>query len=331
MLKVFAFGNKLFMDRYSAGLSEDCDKFGYEKHFHIIENGENYSYNNWQGINALVDLIEWESKAEDRILFTDPESRIHQPIPSKWLDTKKPVVGIKHYNNKPVEYINNDKYTLWSKICLGPAILGREDLIWLRMWLEMMEAASELDKKQVVPTELFFDTVMKYKRIERIQTAIPYTRADHEGSFEFVRGSYVMPETVITHPNIHYLDPDIYVAVPNFHESDILDKHLLHNHFQDLDTILLIDDLMAKEVDDITEWPTGTTTLDLPKHDGTKNTELTDTWFVVEDWLFHSTSGRLKHKNYPTVMYHHSMGRKQELGIKTPAVEQYQNNRIQNY
>lgn len=331
MLKVFAFGNKLFMEKYSQGLIKDCEHYGYEKHFHIIENGENYSYNNWQGINALVDLIKWHSNTQDRIMFTDPESRIHQPIPDKWTNTTKPVVGIKYYNNKPVGYQNDDKYTLWSKICLGPAIFGQNDLPWLEMWLDMMKAASELDQKQVVPTELFFDTVMKYNRVDRIETAIPYTRADHEGSFEFVRGSYVMPETVITHPNIHYLDPDIYPALPSFALQDILDPNLIHNHFQDLDIIQKIDNLMSKEIDDITKWPAGTTTVELSKDDGTKYTELTQTWLANEDWLFHPSTGRIRHKDHPTIKYHPSIERKRELGVKSPAVELYQNNRIQNY
>lgn len=317
MLKVYAFGNQPFMDKYSQGLTEDCEHYGYEKHFHIIDNGENFSYNNWQGINALVELLRWECKTDDRVLFTDPESRIHQPIPDKWIDTTKPVVAMKHYNNKPVEYVNEDKYTLWSKICLGPAILGPKDLPWLDMWLGLMKGASELDKKQCVPTELFFDAVMNYNYVDRIETDIPYTRADHEGTFEFVRGSYVMPETVITHPNIHYLDPDIYPAIPGFETQDILDPNLIHNHFQDLVTVKKIDDLMAKEVDDIAKWPAGT--------------EMIDLWYANDDWLFDPSTGRIRHKNYPTTKYHPSMDRKMKIGIKTPAVELYQSNRIQNY
>ena len=313
MLKVYAFGNQPFMDKYSQGLTEDCEHYGYEKHFHIIDNGENFSYNNWQGINALVDLLRWECKADDRVLFTDPESRIHQAIPDKWIDTTKPVVAMKHYNDKAVEYKNEDKYTLWSKICLGPAILGPNDLPWLDMWLGLMKGASELDKKQCVPTELFFDAVMNYNHVERIETDIPYTRRDHTGTFEFVRGSYVMPETVVTHPNIHYLDYDLFISIPGFHDEPFMWKDLLHNHFQDLPSILTIDDLMSKEICDINKWPAGT--------------ELNDTWFHNDDWLFEPSTGRVKHKNFPTIKYHDSMIRKQELGIKTPAVEFYQNNR----
>ena len=33
MLKVYAFGNQPFMDKYSQGLTEDCEHYGYEKHF----------------------------------------------------------------------------------------------------------------------------------------------------------------------------------------------------------------------------------------------------------------------------------------------------------
>ena len=309
MFKVFAFGNQSFMDKYSQGLIDDCEYYGYEKHFHIIDNGENYSYTNWQCINALVELLRWECKTNDRVLFTDPESRIHQPIPNKWIDTTKPVVAVKHYNNKPVEYKNEDKYTLSSKICLGPAIFGPKDLPWLDMWLGLMKGASELDKKQSVPTELFFDTVMKYNSVDRIETAIPYTRKDYTGTFEFVRGSYVMPDTIITHPNIHYLDPDVYVALPSFQNDAIMWNDLVHNHFQDLSTIIKIDDLMSKEICDIDKWPKGTTQ--------------NDTWFDNDDWSFEPSTGRLKHKDFPTIKYHQSMIRKQELGIKTPATESF--------
>ena len=102
--------------------------------------------------------------------------------------------------------------------------------------------------------------------------------------------------------------------MPGFHDDPFLWKDLLHNHFQDLPTVQAIDDLMAKEICDISKWPAGT--------------ELNDTWFTNDDWLFEPSTGRVKHKNFPTIKYHDSMIRKQELGIKTPAVKFYQNNRI---
>lgn len=118
-----------------------------------------------------------------------------------------------------------------------------------------------------------------------------------------------MPETVVTHPNIHYLDYDLFISIPGFHDEPFMWKDLLHNHFQDLPTILTIDDLMSKEICDINKWPEGT--------------EQNDTWFHNDDWLFEPSTGRVKHKNFPTIKYHDSMIRKQELGIKTPATESF--------
>ena len=88
----------------------------------------------------------------------------------------------------------------------------------------------------------------------------------------------------------------------------------LHNHFNDYEAIKKIDELMFKEVTDIGKWPEGT--------------NVQDSWFCVEDWMFDPKLGRLKHKDFPVSKYHSSLQDKLNRKINTPAVKQFTQDQV---
>ena len=140
-----------------------------------------------------------------------------------------------------------------------------------------------------------------------------YNRA-WTGKHVAVKGSYITPDTIFLHPNIHaVLDDSIKSANKSRRDNPIMTMRTLHNHFQDYNVIKNIDELMFKEKTDIKDWPEGTKVIRI-------NTE---NWYMVEDWHFNIKTGQIRHQNYPLVKYHHSMEKKLKLKIATPWTKQY--------
>ena len=167
---------------------------------------------------------------------------------------------------------------------------------------------------EFAPNESFLELALDYFNITYHDQYIVFDRS-WIGKHKCVKGNYSTEHTCILHPNLHsILDPTIKRPKGLQFSSSILPKNYLHNHFGDYKTVKLVDEVMFKEKTDIKMWPNGTK-------------ELTNNgWFAIDDWYFNPRNGQVKHKDYPTVKYHHSIAKKLELGIKTPWIIHYNTN-----
>ena len=103
------------------------------------------------------------------------------------------------------------------------------------------------------------------------------------------------------------LDPNTKHAIDQRKSSRVLEERTLHNHFQDYELVKRIDELMFKEKDQ--DWPSVCI-----NRDG---------WYESHAWSFNPKQGLVKHRDFPTIKYHHSIIRKQSAGLKTPVTKLY--------
>ena len=190
---------------------------------------------------------------------------------------------------------------------MQPIFLTAQDSGWIQWWYDASMAASDPERDVYVPHELFLELALKFNDIDIHVEHCVYNR-DWPQPQRVVKGSFVTPDTIITHPDIHALmDPHVKHSVQDLKDSPFMPTRKLHNHFNDLATVKQIDQLMLREQHDITKWPEGT----IKEGD----------WYCIDDWQFDPRTGRLKHKGYDAVRYHMSIDQKHNKGINTPAVK----------
>lgn len=304
-LKIFAFGTKYFMDTYSHGLRDDCDRLGYDMETSVVKDGS-FSTLNHEIQNLMLSAVK---ENNDRICFMDPECRIVKPIPQEWIDSSHPVVFYKINDGEQTESRYHYGQTLVCPIIMQPIFLGPEDLPWLNWWMECSLAGSDIEGEQYVPHELFLEIALRFNKIKIEKNFITYNR-DYTGKHLVVKGSWKTDDTIIQHPAIQgVLDARVKHANERRKRDPVLHRRELHNHFQDTEILKRIDQLMYEETNDISQWP--------------DNVRLVDGWFVIEDWKFDPTTGLVKHKNFDTIKYHHSLQHKIEHGIKTPVLKKF--------
>lgn len=304
-LKIFAAGTKYFMDTYSGGLKQDCERYGYDIETDVVPDGS-FSELNYHIQQRMVEVVRHSSQ---RICFMDPECRIVQPIPDEWIDCDHPVVFYKIDDDAQTEVKYQYGQTLTCPIIMQPFFVGPQDHAWLEWWRDCSLAASDHENKQFVPHELFLEIAMKFNNIKMNKKFITYNR-NFKGKHQVVKGSWSTQDTIIQHPAIQgVLDPHVKHAVTSRKKDIVLDKRELHNHFQDFKTVKVVDELMFKEIKDIEKWPISTI------QDGI--------WYGLEDWQFDPSTGKLRHKKFSSERYHHSLRKKLELGVKTPVVKQF--------
>jgi hypothetical protein len=309
-LKVHIHGTQYFIDTYSSELRSDCARWGYELITGIVPDSETFSHINNHIHREMVEVVHHASDS-DRILFLDPECRIVKPIPLDWINDKRPILCYKIEEGK--HEINRYEYghTLPGPIQMQPIFLSARDRTWIQWWYDVSMAASDVERNVYAPHEMFLELAVKFNKVEVHTEYCVYNR-DWQHPHKVVKGSFQTADTIITHPDIHaMMDPKIKHGDMAFKHSPFLTLRKLHNHFNDHDVIKKIDELMFKEVHDITKWP--------------PNTTMANEWYVVEDWFFDPRTGRLKHKNFPTIKYHVSLADKIRRDIKTPAVKKFQN------
>lgn len=312
-LKVHIYGTQYFIDTYATGLRSDCEKFGYDLLVGVVPDAESFSHINHHIHHEMVRTVR-DAGPEDRILFLDPECRIVKPIPRDWIEDTRPILCYKIADNK--HDINRYEYghTLPGAIQMQPIFLTTRDHAWIQWWYDASMAASDTERKVYVPHELFLELAVKFNKIDIHVEHCVYNR-DWQRPQKVVKGSFMTEDTIITHPDIHaLLDPNVKHSVNELKKSPFLVTRKLHNHFNDLGTIRRIDELMFKEIHDVTEWPS--------------NTTIDGEWYVVEDWLFDPRTGRLKNKNFPTIKYHISLADKIKRNIMTPAVKKFKSSNL---
>ena len=311
-LKIVAFGTKNYVEKYSNNLKNDCEKLKYSYKFYTIPDYNNISEINFRIREKIVNIIK-ETDPNDRILFLDPECRIHKQIPNEWIDSDKPVVfyKVEPYQNEISQY----RYGQWlpCAVIMQPFFASSSDANWLDWWLKISNAMSRPETNDYTPNELFFELAMDYHKIDRIKQTIIYNR-EWSGKHICTKGTYTTEDTIFTHQSIHAaLDNEIFAANQKTRDNSILPLTMLHNHFQDYNTIKKVDELMLKEIVDINLWPKETQKIRIN----------TTNWYALENWLFDPHTGRIKYIDYPTIKYHYSLERKLKLKLKTPVTKYF--------
>ena len=306
MLKVFAYGTDYFVDTYAKGLIQDCKKFDYELTLEKVSEGS-FSVINHVIHQKMLQVVK-EAGNQDRILFLDPECRIIKPIPQHWIEDTRPIVCYKIQHGKH----DIDRYTyghtIQNSIQMQPIFLSQKDISWVQWWYDVSLAASDPENKQYSPHELFLELALTYNKIDLHKQFCVYNRAYTKNKHHVVKGSYTTDDTIITHPDVHgMLDPNTKHAIDQRKSSRVLEERTLHNHFQDYELVKIIDELMFKEKDQ--DWPSVCI-----NRDG---------WYESHAWSFNPKQGLVKHRDFPTIKYHHSIIRKQTAGLKTPVTKLY--------
>lgn len=305
-LKVYAYATQYFMDTYSKGLVADCEKYGYDLHLEVVPYGSFSHLNHYIHIK-MIDVVK-NAGPEDRILFLDPECRIHKPIPQEWIDDPRPVVVYKISEGKH----DRERYTygleMPAPIQMQPIFLSAKDITWWQWWFDVSLAASDPDNEQFVPHELFLELAIKYNKIECREELCIYNREYTKNKHLVVKGSWTTEDTIITHPAIHgVLDPKVKHFNQERKDSLILYRRELHNHFQDYEMIQKIDRLMFQEKD--TGWPEGCT--------------FNDGWYHAHSWSFNPKTGKVKHDDFELEKYHYQIETKLSKNINTPVTRNY--------
>jgi len=310
-VKVVAFGTANFIKKYSIGLKQDCKQFNYDCELNTIPDFNSISEINFYIQQQLVNRV---SIAQDeRLCFMDPECRILKPFPQDWVNSDVPwcAYKIQHGDQEVLNYVYG--YTLPTRIMMQPFFCGKEDLEWMQWWLKASTDVSNVKDKVYVPNELFLELALTFNNIKFKHGIITYNR-EYKGPHIIVKGSWSTKDTIVQHPCIHAtLDTDMLAADTERRKNNIITTRDLHNHFQNYNTIKIIDDLMLKEKTDIKDWPTQT----LPVRINTIN------WFRCDEWLFRPSTGEVKNVNYPLIKYHPSLEFKLNQGINTPVTKLY--------
>tara|TARA_A100000172_G_scaffold79138_1_gene65606 strand:+ start:6675 stop:7619 length:945 start_codon:yes stop_codon:yes gene_type:complete len=310
-LKIICCGTKDFIDYYSDDLAEDCNRFGYEFEKIVTISEHTYSAINHQIQKDMVDYMTWNNHDNERVCFLDPECRIVKPIPKNWIESKEPHVFYKvdHGQQQTSRYVYGA--TLPTNIIMQPIFVSRHDLIWMQWWLDASISLSDLQNRQYVPQELLIQQSLNFNKIKYSSGVVTYNRG-YTGKHEVVAGSWTHEDTIIQHPRIHAtLDQRILPCSPERRDNKMLSERDLHNHYEHIsyDTIQQIDQLMGKE--NLHDWPA--------------ETQIKDGWHCIDKWQFKPRTGQVKHQDYDMIKYHHSMIRKLDLGVKTPAVYHFNN------
>ena len=310
-LKIVAYGTKNFIETYSQGLKNDCKTFNYECDIITIPDFKSISEINFYIQSQMIDYIgKTEAK---RVCFMDPECRILKRFPNEWTEPGVPWCAYKIQHDDQAVLNYEYGYTLPNRIMMQPFFCGKEDLEWMQWWLKVSTDVSNVKDKVYVPNELFLELALTFNNIKFKHGIITYNR-EYKGPHIVVKGSWSTKDTVVQHPCIHAtLDTNILAANTKRRENNIITTRDLHNHFQDYDTIKIIDNLMLKEKADIKDWPTET----LPVRINTIN------WFRCDEWLFRPSTGEVQNVNYPLIKYHPSINIKLKQNIMTPAVKLY--------
>ena len=310
-VKVVAFGTANFIKKYSIGLKQDCEQLKYDCELNTIPDFNSISEINFYIQQQIIDRV---SKAQDeRLCFVDPECRILKRFPKEWIDSDVPwcTYKIQHEDYAVRNYEFGPE--LPCRIAMQPFFCGKEDLTWMQWWLKASTDASDIENKNYVPNELLLELALTFNNIKFKHGIINYNR-EYKGPHIVVKGSWSTKDTIVQHPCIHAtLDTDMLAADTERRENNVISTRDLHNHFQDYDTIKLIDNLMLKEKTDIKDWPTQT----LPVRINTIN------WFRCDEWLFRPSTGEVKNVNYSLIKYHPSINIKLKQNIMTPAVKLY--------
>ena len=299
-LKIVSFGTATYLEKYSKSLQQDCEKFGYGYTFITIPDQPNISAINHTILNSMVDYLEW--KTYDRICFMDPECRIIKPIPKEWIDAKKPIVFFKiRYKDgtSDPKFVYKNKYgngeRLPCRIIGQPMFVSKQDVVWLKILLNLAKAASDIDNLEYARNELFIETVLTYCKVDYLCENIIYERTC-DITHKVVKGLWQTEDTVIQHPDIYGLfDKDILAGNPYTDEIKVLDENVFTRHVNNTDTLNKINEVMWKET--------------------------TDEWLTFEQWQVQPSTGKLKFGNLKGIRYHHSMLKKIELGLKTPVTK----------
>jgi hypothetical protein len=306
MLKIFAYGTDYFMETYSKDLMRDCSDFGYSLHLEKVPAGSFSHLNHYIHVKMLE--VVKNAGPDDRILFLDPECRIHKPIPQEWIDDERPIVCYKISDGKHERESYQYGLTLPAPIQMQPIFLRAKDINWIQWWYDLSMAASDPVNNQYVPHELFLELAVKFNKVDAREELCIYNREYTKKKHLIVKGSWTTEDTIITHPAIHgVLDPNVKHANAERKASSILNRRELHNHFQDFELIKLIDQLMLQEKD--VAWPP-----QCVKVDG---------WYEAHNWLFNPKEGLVKHKHFPLEKYHYHIRTKIARGIKTPVTRKF--------
>ncbi len=314
-LTIATFGTKDFLQKYASPLRQDCERLGYQYSQIEVPNSGTIGKINHTILEAMMAYMEWENF--DRLCFMDPECRILKPIPDEWIQVRKPVVFLKvrQGNGDPdAKFVHEpDGNVLPCRITGQPMFVGGEDLGWFKSYVNITKAASDADNGEYVRNEMFIDTALDLNGVERINEKIFFVRNDNLPEQKVVKGLWHTPDTVIQHPDIYgYFDSDISDKY-GYHPTDhVLPERIFDCHFS-AKHCNRVNELMYKEISDISEWPEG-------------SVELSDGRIKLEDWTFDPLTGKLQYSNMQGIRYHHSIKRKAHGHIKTPATKQFVSN-----
>ena len=139
-VKIFVYGTDYFIDTYSKGLISDCEKFGYDLTVEKVPAGS-FSHLNHYIHQKMLDVV--KNAGDERILFLDPECRIHKPIPQEWIDDPRPIVCYKISDGKHERERYTYGLTLPAPIQMQPIFLTAKDIDWIQWWYDVSIAASD--------------------------------------------------------------------------------------------------------------------------------------------------------------------------------------------
>jgi hypothetical protein len=301
-LKILTLGTQEYLDSFVDPLRADCDKYGYDFQAITIRHSTDISEINHTILEQMVKHIEQEDF--QRLCFMDPECRIVKAIPDEWINSQRPVVFFKArteegaldpkfvYKNK-----NGNGERLPCRIIGQPMFISKSDVPWFSMTLALSKAASDLPNKVYTRNEMFIETALEYCQVDYHAEKIVYAR-HAKTKHTAVKGLWSTEDTIIQHPDIYSIFNDrVAAGNPMFGEDMILNESLLERHTNDLDVLDKINEIMFKEKG--------------------------DEWVRLEQWLLHPKTGKIKFADYPTFKYHHSMSRKIQDNILTPAVKEF--------
>ena len=300
-LRILTLGTADYLGKFK-GLKQDCERLGYQFHSVTIPPQNNISEINHRILEHMVDYI--ENTDFERLCFMDPECRVIQHKPSRWINTDLPVMFYKVRNKEgspDPKFIYKNKHgngeRLPCRIIGQPMFISKSDVQWFKMTLELSKAASDPVNKEFTRNEMFIETALEYNNVEHIKEYIFYDRmCDKKQSA--VKGLWTTEDTIIQHPDVYGLfDQDIKAGNPLLEQDPFVSKDIISRHTKHLEQIETMNELLWKEK--------------------------ANDWVDLDVWCIQPSTGKIMFKGLPGMKYHYSIADKISKGLNTPAVKEF--------
>lgn len=257
--------------------SENFAKFGVPHEIIHLPNIKDYGTNLWLD---LLDLTIEKIRQHKKILRVDAEIRMHQALPQTWLDADNVLF-------QPWPLV---KYPVYVAINTGHMVLSSSGIKFLQTLKECMLAMIPPDMDTRMPAsgeghhiedEWPSAIAIRLSGIEYLQEQLCHDRRLN-ANCAVNRGTWVEPNTVLTHPSIHNWD---WIGAGLNTKMAEVEHQTFTNHFGpdwELKKVDLVAKLLNLKNSNINLWQ------------GLGAEQINDQEIRIEDWLFNPSQGLVK-------------------------------------